>query len=64
MRCARTCTVRCEFPWRQVDPYARAAKLLAIKSPIVVFVNNHFASYAHDTVRELLVALQEETSPF
>jgi uncharacterized protein YecE (DUF72 family) len=37
----------------QIHSDARASKLLAIKVPVVVFVNNHFAGYAHDTVREL-----------
>ena len=37
---------------------------MAIKVPVVVYVNNHFAGYAHDTVRELLKALEEDDAPF
>ena len=48
----------------QIHSDARAAKLLSIKVPVVVFVNNHFAGYAHETVRELLKALGEEGTPF
>jgi hypothetical protein len=48
----------------QIQSDARAAKLLSIKVPVVVFVNNHFAGYAHETVRELLKALGEEGTPF
>ena len=48
----------------QIQSSARAAKLMAIKVPVVVFVNNHFSGYAHDTVRELLNALAEKATPF
>jgi uncharacterized protein YecE (DUF72 family) len=48
----------------QIQSDARAAKLMAIKVPVVVFVNNHFAGYAHETVRDLLKALEEEATPF
>jgi uncharacterized protein YecE (DUF72 family) len=48
----------------QIRSDARAVKLMAIKVPVVVFVNNHFAGYAHDTIRELLKALEEEVTPF
>jgi uncharacterized protein YecE (DUF72 family) len=48
----------------QIQSDARAAKLLSIKVPVVVFVNNHFAGYAHDTVRELVDALEETVTPF
>jgi hypothetical protein len=48
----------------QIESVARVAKLLAIKVPVVVFVNNHFGGYAHDTVRELLKTLNREVTPF
>jgi hypothetical protein len=46
------------------ESVARVAKLLAIKVPVVVFVNNHLGGYAHDTVRELLKTLDREVTPF
>jgi uncharacterized protein YecE (DUF72 family) len=48
----------------QIRSDARAAKLMAIKVPVVVFVNNHFSGYAHDTVRDFQKALEEESTPF
>jgi uncharacterized protein YecE (DUF72 family) len=32
---------------------AKAIRLLSVRVPVVVFVNNHFAGYAHETIREL-----------
>jgi len=43
----------------QIHANARAIKLLSGKTPVLVFVNNHFAGYAPDTIRELLKALEE-----
>jgi len=37
---------------------------MAIKVPVVVYVNNHFAGYAHDTVREFVNALEETVTAF
>jgi hypothetical protein len=48
----------------QIRSDARAAKLMAIKVPVVVFANNHFSGYAHDTVTDFQKALGEEATPF
>jgi uncharacterized protein YecE (DUF72 family) len=48
----------------QIESAARVAKLMAIKVPVVVFVNNHFAGYAHDTIESLLKALAGHELPF
>jgi uncharacterized protein YecE (DUF72 family) len=32
---------------------AKAIRLLSVRVPVVTFVNNHFAGYAHETIREL-----------
>jgi uncharacterized protein YecE (DUF72 family) len=45
----------------QVAEDAEAIKLLAKRVPVVAFVNNHFAGYAPETVRQL-VALTAATS--
>jgi hypothetical protein len=37
----------------QVAADAEAIKLLAKRVPVVAFVNNHFAGYAPETVRQL-----------
>jgi uncharacterized protein YecE (DUF72 family) len=37
----------------EIDSDARAIRLLSIRVPVVTFVNNHFAGYAHETIREL-----------
>jgi hypothetical protein len=34
-----------------------AMMLLAERAPVLAFVNNHFAGYAHDTTAKLLAAL-------
>jgi hypothetical protein len=38
----------------QVKADAGAIKLLAERVPVVAFVNNHFAGYAPETVRQLV----------
>ena len=48
----------------QIHSDARAAKLLSIQVPVVVLVTNHFAGYAHDTVREFVNALEETVTAF
>ena len=45
---------------QQVAEDAEAIKLLARRVPVVAFVNNHFAGYAPQTVRELLRQLAED----
>jgi uncharacterized protein YecE (DUF72 family) len=42
---------------RQIVDDARAMKLLSERVPVLAFVNNHFAGYAHDTIAKLLAAL-------
>jgi hypothetical protein len=37
----------------QIQADAEAIKLLAKRVPVLAFVNNHFAGYAPETVREL-----------
>jgi hypothetical protein len=37
----------------QIQADAEAIKLLAKRVPVLAFVNNHFAGYAPDTVRQL-----------
>jgi hypothetical protein len=46
----------------QIHADALAAKLLGQRVPVLVFVNNHFAGYAHDTIRDFQQAL-DETDP-
>jgi uncharacterized protein YecE (DUF72 family) len=48
----------------QLQSDARTAKLISINVPVVVFVNNHFAGYAHDTVATLLATLKNDETPF
>jgi uncharacterized protein YecE (DUF72 family) len=36
---------------------AKAIRSLSVRVPVVTFVNNHFAGYAHDTIRDLQEAL-------
>jgi uncharacterized protein YecE (DUF72 family) len=48
----------------QIQSDARTAKLMSINVPVVVFVNNHFAGYAHDTVAALLATLKNDETPF
>jgi uncharacterized protein YecE (DUF72 family) len=36
---------------------ANAIRSLSVRVPVVTFVNNHFAGYAHDTIRDLQEAL-------
>jgi uncharacterized protein YecE (DUF72 family) len=43
---------------QQVAADAEAIKLLAKRVPVVAFVNNHFAGYAPETVRQLLALLR------
>jgi hypothetical protein len=40
-----------------------AIRLLSIKVPVVTFVNNHFAGYAHDTIASLVNAFKEQEVP-
>jgi uncharacterized protein YecE (DUF72 family) len=42
----------------QIMADAQAMKLLSERVPVLAFVNNHFAGYAHDTIAKLLAALQ------
>jgi uncharacterized protein YecE (DUF72 family) len=42
----------------QITADAEAIRLLAGKVPVVTFVNNHFAGYAHDTVTTLVKTLE------
>jgi uncharacterized protein YecE (DUF72 family) len=37
----------------EIESDAKAIRLLSIRVPVVTFVNNHFAGYAHDTIRQL-----------
>jgi hypothetical protein len=37
----------------EIESDARAIRLLSVRVPVVTFVNNHFAGYAHDTMRQL-----------
>jgi hypothetical protein len=37
----------------QIQADAEAIKLLAKRVPVLVFINNHFAGYAPETIREL-----------
>ena len=46
----------------QVAEDAEAIKLLAKRVPVVAFVNNHFAGYAPETVRQL-ATLTESAAP-
>jgi uncharacterized protein YecE (DUF72 family) len=32
---------------------AKAMRLLGVRVPVYVFVNNHFAGFAHETIRQL-----------
>jgi len=42
----------------QIQADAEAIKLLAKRVPVLTFVNNHFAGYAPETVRELTKRLR------
>jgi hypothetical protein len=44
----------------QIDADAEAIKLLAKRVPVLAFVNNHFAGYAPETVRELTEHLRRK----
>jgi len=46
----------------EVEMDARAIQVLRQRVPVVAFVNNHFAGYAPDTVRQL-AALTEAAAP-
>ena len=46
----------------QVAEDARAMQIVRQRVPVVAFVNNHFAGYAPDTVRQL-AALTEAAAP-
>jgi uncharacterized protein YecE (DUF72 family) len=37
----------------EIESDAKAMRLLSVKLPVVVFVNNHFAGFAHETIRQL-----------
>jgi hypothetical protein len=41
----------------QIRPDALALRLLRKSVPVYTLVNNHFASYASETIRELMEAL-------
>jgi hypothetical protein len=42
----------------RLDADAEAIKLLAKRVPVLAFVNNHFAGYAPETLRQLAEALE------
>jgi uncharacterized protein YecE (DUF72 family) len=42
----------------EIESDAKAIRLLSIRVPVVTFVNNHFAGYAHETIRQLQDALR------
>jgi hypothetical protein len=42
----------------QIEADAEAIKLMAKRVPVLAFVNNHFAGYAPETVRELTERLR------
>jgi len=44
---------------QQVASDAEAVKLLAKHVPVVAFVNNHFAGYAPETVRQLVALVSD-----
>jgi uncharacterized protein YecE (DUF72 family) len=44
----------------QIQSDAEAIKLLAKRVPVLAFVNNHFAGYAPETVRQLLETLAKD----
>jgi hypothetical protein len=46
----------------EVEADARASQVLRQRVPVVVFVNNHYAGYASETVRQL-AALTEVAGP-
>jgi uncharacterized protein YecE (DUF72 family) len=46
----------------QIEEDAEAIKLLAKRVPVLAFVNNHFAGYAPETVRELTERLRRKKS--
>jgi uncharacterized protein YecE (DUF72 family) len=41
----------------QIQADADAVRLLSARVPVLVFVNNHYAGYAHETVRQMEKAL-------
>ena len=42
----------------QIKADAQAIRLLSERVPVLAFVNNHFAGYAHDTISKLLQAIE------
>ncbi len=46
----------------QVEEDARAVNILRQRVPVVAFVNNHFAGYAPETVRQLVALTGDEAS--
>jgi hypothetical protein len=42
----------------QIRADAQAIRLLSQRVPVLAFVNNHFAGYAPETIRQLLAALR------
>ena len=44
----------------QLKQDARAIKLLQARVPVLVFVNNHFAGYSPETIKQLMEVLREE----
>lgn len=47
----------------QIDADAQAIRLLSERVPVLVFVNNHFAGYAPETIRQLETALARTPAP-
>jgi uncharacterized protein YecE (DUF72 family) len=43
----------------QIGADAQAIRLISERVPVLAFINNHFAGYAHDTVQKLLEALSQ-----
>ena len=41
----------------EIKSDAKAIRLLSVKLPVVVFVNNHFAGFAHETISQLIELL-------
>jgi hypothetical protein len=46
----------------QVASDAQAIKLLSRRVPVVAFVNNHFAGYAPETVRQVVALTDAESA--
>ena len=47
----------------QIEADARAVRLLSERVPVLAFVNNHFAGYAPDIIRQMAAALGRGEAP-